>query len=423
MDSQPVQVQLGDVQKLEVVPEQEREERDSGYEDFDALDNEPEDSDMEGSIMHRPRPKKAVKAPVVPQRSDKRASKLLESVLLELKTLDGTVPAKDAEQSSIVSDPHELYLSSEEDVSLSDYEDSDSLVDFEPSEADESQPASRASSRRSQEDTARAVSLTIITKPQIIQVNIPRPASQNRHSTTLENHTAPMTNTTTSYISTHNPRRSAPLTLYPTSHRLSLASTTSNPLTYHSNQSVNSSSPRKSSKLNLSTLVTSAKNSFLASDPFASPSQAQANENEELESPITPKTPTSMAAAAFKKSLSRSINKRNPSMSKLSRAYKEAANQRESMRLARELAQEESKALRERIVLQRAETMPATTDAGGSMRYKDIMKAAGEVVRSPTSPVRERERQRTMSMGHKVSLSVGLARRKSVKGRGDRYLA
>ena len=417
MAEQPEQVQLEpEHHKIDLVivsEREEREEKDSGYEDFDALDDDCEDldSDMDGSIIHRPRPKKAVKPPAVPQRSDKRASRILESVLLELKTLDGTLPAKDAEQLSIVSDPHELYLSSEEDASLSDYDDSNSLIDFAPTEDGASQPTSRASSRRSQEDTARVVSFTLVTKPQIIQIIIPPPASQiqKRHSTSLDTLTSTTTtHSTTSYIPS-NTRRPPPLMLHSTS-------PPSRSLTQRSGASLTSLPKRKPSKLNLSTLVSSAKNSFLASDPFALPSTQSYDDEEEAETPVTPKTPTSMAAAAFKKGLSRSMSKRKPSMPKLSKAY-DVAGQRESLRMTREAPLEEGGEANERRTVHRAETMPTAAEG---VRYSDITQAAGEVIRAPPNEGRDRK----TSMGHKMSLGMGmgLGRKKSVKGRGERYM-
>jgi hypothetical protein len=131
--------------------EEVREEKalDNGFEDFEEYDqDECVDSDMEGSIIHRGRPKKLVKPPALPQRSEKRASRLLENVMLELQNLGGSTQ-KEGDKISIVqeSDPHELYLSSEEDASLSDDYD-DSLTDFEEGTSSEVPEATRASSSR-----------------------------------------------------------------------------------------------------------------------------------------------------------------------------------------------------------------------------------------------------------------------------------
>jgi hypothetical protein len=426
-DPSMVQVHLEDQdQKIDLT--KERDEQDSGYEAFDAFEQEePVDSDMEGSILNRPRPKKAIKPPAVPQRSDKRASKILENVLLELKSMDGTVSTKEAEQQSIVSDPHELYLSSEEDASLSDdYEDTESLVDFEGSptvDGEESKPSSRASSRRSQEDTARVVSFTLVTKPQIIQIDIPPTAAQKRHSMNLEALTSSLSHTSASPKST---RRPTPLKLYPSSiRRMSISSTTSNPLMHHSNQSLTSLPPRKSSKLsNLSNIMTNAKNSFLSTDPFATDSPSPNNDDGQ-ETPLTPKTPTSVAAAAWKKSLSRTMSKaRKPSMPKLSLAYTQGVVSQRDLRLARELAAEEARELEketeDRAQIKRPQTMPVpssetpTTPNDGPVRYQDIMKNVIRAPPPPPSPAKERK----MSISSKMGL--GLGRKKSVKGRVER---
>jgi hypothetical protein len=427
-DPAVVQVQL-EAQprpKIDLISEEkEREEQqDSGYEDFD-LDEEPEDSDMEGSFMHRPRPKKPAKPPAIPQRSDKRASKILENAFLELKSLDGTVSAKkDVEQQSIVtsshqSDPHELYLSSEEDASLSDdCEDTESLVDFAASpteDGEDSKPSSRASSRKSQEDTARVVSFTIVKKSEIIQIRIPpTTSSQNRHSTNLETLTSQLTKSESSYVAR---RRPTLLKLYPSSTpRLSISSGSTS-LTQHSNHSLTSLPPRKSSKLsNLSSLMTTAKNSFLASDPFAT---QYPQKEEDEETPVTPKTPTSIATAAWKKTLSRGIGRaRKPSMPKLSLAYTAGVVSHRDSKLAMELAAEEireyDREKEARASVERLQTMPLQAGAGEEkVRYEDIIKRAGEVIKAPqpSSPVKDR----------KMSMSWGLARKKSVKGRGDRY--
>ena len=422
-DPATVQVHLEAEDQKKVDLTKDGSEQDSGYEDFDAFEHqEPVDSDMEGSILDRPRPKKAAKAPVVPQRSDKRASKILENVLLELQSLDGSLSAKEAEQQSIVSDPHELYLSSEEDASLSDdYEDSESLVDFEASpveDGQESKPSSRASSRRSQEDTARVVSFTLVTKPQIVQIDIPPTAAQRRHSMNLEALTASLSqaNVNANADAIPKSRRPTPLKLYPSSlRRMSISSTTTmssilNPtlnsrtLTHHhSNASLTSLSlpPRKSSKLaNLTSIVTrGAKNSFLATDPFASPSvftppdSAEAYADADAEEQETPKSP-------WRKSLSRTMSKaRKPSVSKLSAAYAQR-----DLRLARELAHEEVMELereRERSApVSPASPVPAPVPARERERG-------------------ERERKMSISLSGKMA-GLGMGRKKSVKAGRER---
>ncbi|KAK0123940.1 hypothetical protein ONS95_008930 [Cadophora gregata] len=325
------------------------------FEEFDQ--DECLDSDMEGSILHRPRPKKVVKTPVLPQRSEKRTSKILDNVLLELKNINGSL-AKENDISRLdQEDPHELYLSSEEDASLSDdYEDTDSLLDFEEtySEDENGGSSSRASSRRSEEITATAVSFMVV-KPHIVEIHIP------------SNHTAPVTpadekpdsmDAALPTITTKAPspapqvrpamRRPPPLNLH-NARPMSMATTSSYiPSTYTPAMTTNASmvnlsttgsvfnSARKSSRL--ASLVTSTKaslsartssfsasstHSFLDSDPFA---QSSTHTNPPLTptdmyTPITPKTPTSQSA--WKKSISRTLSKaaRKPSLQKINLAY------------------------------------------------------------------------------------------------------
>lgn len=364
-------------------PQTEQKDQDSGYEDleFHSFDEEDEcvDSDMEGSILHRPRPKKGIKAaPALPQRSEKRTSKILENVMLELKNLEVKKEDKDIQVPAVEeSDPHELYLSSEEDGSLSD-DYGDCLSDLENSETamEGRAGSSRASSRKSQEITATAISFQVVGRPQLVEIIVPNNSPQsarNRLSMNLDSLAAFSKNP---FDGIEPPKRSllrrpAPLNLRDSalrdSRRMSTASTSSHssiaplqapttstcyipsassyiPLTPTRTtstttvSSIPAHSARKSSRLaSLSALVTQTKNSFqtaagvsatnshpfLASDPFASPSHPYEDE------PVTPKTPTSMASAAaasawkmgkggFQRTLSKA---RKSSMPKISLAY------------------------------------------------------------------------------------------------------
>jgi len=398
-----------------------KQERDSGYEDFEEVDDEFVDSDMEGSILHRPRPKKTLKAPALPQRSDKRASKILENVMFELKSLDGSTPSKEAEQKLRVSDPHELYLSSEEDASLSDeYSDTESLVDFSPVDEAEAQsaPSSRGSSRRSQEDTARLVSFTSVGKPQLVEIFVTTPVK--RQSIVIDSD-----HQVSSLPKAHRP---APLKLYPSAlRRLSISSTRSFSTSYisgtHPNQSTPSLTtlpPRKSSKLasNISSLVTSTKHAFLNSDPFPA---NEANEivtpaeSETNTTPSTPKTPVSMAASAWKTGLSRTLSKaRKPSLPKLSLAYTTGVvPTRKGLGISVDGDEvdrlEELDPWKQR---QRAATTPQAPNEI-PVRYEDIMK---NVIRAPPPAPYSPTKERKLSLGMR-----GLSRRKSIRGK-DRYL-
>ncbi|CAG8961400.1 hypothetical protein HYFRA_00013348 [Hymenoscyphus fraxineus] len=305
------------------------------------------ESDMEGSAPQA-RPKKAPRVPALPARSDRRASSMLKDVMLELHNLDGS-EGKDIEEVSVVEekDPHELYLSSEEDASLSDFEDSESLVDFEPMEeaeimeAELKAPGSRGSSRKSQEVTARAVSFTMV-KPMIIDITPATNASPPRPTTSAfesSSRSRPQ-----SYfgpkpvqIRSESPtrpaaRRPSPLKLHTSSIRRMSISSFSSLTQSSSGSSSNLTTPitkqndkRKSTRMaNLASLVTHSlqhkpsSHSFLATDPYPTPEASPAFPPQEFRSD-TPRTPTSAAAAAFKKGLTRSLHAaRKPSLPKLS---------------------------------------------------------------------------------------------------------
>ncbi|KAG4437211.1 hypothetical protein IFR05_007300 [Cadophora sp. M221] len=352
------------VRAAELDQDQDRCHRRFDEEDFgDFEQDECLDSDMEGSILHRPRPKKVVKAPVLPKRSEKRTSRILDNVLLELQKIDASRTKQEDLSRLDQEDPHELYLSSEEDASLSDdYEDSDSLLDFEEtySEDENGGPStSRASSRRSQEITATVVSFMIV-KPHIIEIHIP--SNHTAPATPAEEKPDSMDALPTITMKAASPpaasqlrpamRRPPPLNLQ-NARPMSMATTSSYiPSTYTPAMPTNSSMvnlsstgshpARKSSRL--ASLVTSTKaslsarstsfsssmsvsatstHSFLDSDPFAQP----ANHSNppltptDLYTPITPKTPTSQSSA-WKKSLTRTLSKaRKPSLQKINAAY------------------------------------------------------------------------------------------------------
>lgn len=414
-----------------------KENKDSGYEDFEEFGGAEafEDSDMEGSVLHRPRPKKPVKAPALPQRSDKRASKMLENVMLELKNLDVS-KSKEGDQQSILEDPHELYLSSEEDASLSDdYE--DSLIEFDTTGTNETERAtsssSTASSRKPQEVTARVVSFTLVSKPQIIDIYIPSP-SQKRHSLALSQ--------TTSTQSKPTPRRPSPLKLYPSSiRRMSISSVAS--ISTHNSSAPTAASreefpSRKSRNFasNLTNLVTGTKSSlqslaqhnhsFLNSDPFPAQEANEDTQQDENGTPITPRTPTSMTAAAWKRGFNRTLSKaRKTSMPKLNLAYTAGvvtSRNSSKFNLAAATASvadlgsvnngREKEESEERKPIRRSVTMPIppTTPHEGPLRYEDIMK---NVIRAPPPPpLASPKERRSGGLG-----MMGLGRKKSVKGK------
>jgi hypothetical protein len=439
----------------------EEKDQDSGYEDFEEFDeDECVDSDMEGSVMNRGRPKKPVKAPALPQRSDKRVSRLLENVMLELQSLDGSTQKQPDKVSTIKeSDPHELYLSSEEDASFSDdYDDSSS--EYEGMTVEEAETArassSRASSRKSEEDTARVVSFTMVGKPQNVDIFVPNTSpsrTQNRHPLNLE--TLASFNTTSTPSALKSTRRPTPLNLYPAIRRMSISSITSLHLSPTSTTTTKTHPyaasttnltlpstlpPRKASRLasNLTSLVTNTKNSFqsashsfLNSDPLASFSSTSDPLNahpyhKNREEEEMPKTPASVAAAALKKGFSKTMSKaRRPSMPKLSLAYtagvvtpRPNSNVSSSkINLARpaeekeenvssEPDEAEQKAIPMASSLSQNSSFSSTmADEKAPVRYEDIMRSAGDVIRSPTIP--SPKERRAMMFGRLVRSHSG----------------
>ncbi|KUJ17315.1 uncharacterized protein LY89DRAFT_50810 [Mollisia scopiformis] len=461
--------------------EGQEKDKDSGYEDFQEFDEEDEclDSDMEGSIIHRGRPKKAVRAPAIPARNERRASKILENVMLELQTLDGK-EAKDTDSRSMVpeSDPHESYLSSEEDASLSDdYDDLESLSGTASPSAEDAdneegrESFSRGSRRKSQEDTARVVSFICVGKPQIVDIfissNHASPIERGngsipkRHSMNLEALTA-LTQTQSSSPAKSS-RRPTPLKLYPNSiRRMSISSITSSHTsnssynqpapTNASNTNLSSLPPRKSSRLalNINSLITSTKttlqksvsasaavpsHSFLTSDPFSTTAS-----NEDTQ-PTTPKTPTSIAAAAWKRGLSKTLTKaRKPSMPKLYTAYTNSSSASispdkkristahsnlSSNNLARIISEsipdaetrsrssvyssassQRDPAVEPVVEVKRSSTMPVLTSPTTSTSYIPPVVQKPPPIPASTTPV---------SAGGRRSFSLGLGRKKSVK--------
>lgn len=379
-----------------------RDQKHRTYEDFgNYQEDECMDSDMEGSIIHRPRSKKPTRTPSLPQRSEKRASKMLDDAM---KSLDGS-QQKDLDKTSMVqeSDPHELYLSSEEDASLSDYDDSlfdldldldIEAIDQEVEEKGEQQSTSRPSSRKGH---ARAVSITSV-KPQIITIvsssssttTSPTKTRSSMDLETLASNSAPS--------SSPDPEKqieqqASPLKRRSMSiHRMSVSSIAS--LAHSSSSSSNSAHmnqsftlpPRKSSRLaaitslivgtNKNTLSTSPSHAFLNTDPFAIPQSEP-----EADTPTTPKTPVSV----FKKGLTRGLARRKPSMQRLSEIYAAQNSSHASLSLA-------------------PETAPETLKEYTPVRYEDIMKSAIRV--PPPQPMSPKGRTSSMFAGRRKSIGI-----------------
>ena len=442
------------------------DEQDSGYEDSNEQDDDCLDSDMEGSVMHRPRPKKRASQmtkeklpPAIPQRNERRASVMLDSMLLELHSLDGATN-KDMETNSILveENPLDAYLSSEEDASLSDdYEDSLLDTDMEDSnESGEGTPVSRPASRRSQEDTATIISFTMVGKPQIVEIVIHSPIERKRHTVDFESLASP--NSRSSKLKS---RRPSPLKLFPQeqNRRASIASPgfTPSPVPSHSTSYISPSygsarptssssaitnTPRKSSRLaslksslsyhntlmnNAGSVLTTTpsfsamptpqsqpQHAFLNMDPF----EAQHYHSPTEERIPVPKTPIGMTSAAWKNvlskgSLSRTLSKaRKPSMPKLNMAYKESNNASNTNLSMMSTNSEEQTP---RTLQRRSATMPVLMNGNGehsrpstssttSSQRRQFEDLAKKVVRAPPPPPEPKQSSFRMTLSRKKSV-------------------
>ncbi|KAK6580893.1 hypothetical protein PZA11_006381 [Diplocarpon coronariae] len=431
------------------------------------------ESDMESPPSRATAPAStAGKAPALPSRSLRRTSTMLDNVMLELETMAGERPTEAkspplAQLEEEEHDPHELYLSSEEDASLSgDYDDPGFLLDFDAScgSEDESGPsaaASRASSR-SREVTATVVNFTVVGRPQIVDITIPAsqpspsPRPPGRLSAPVMPAGAPARPGT---------RRPPPLNLHQ-ARPTSVATTTGHfgsasytpALHTHSSMvslpSCSSSHPaatpyphRKSSRLAAIVMAMTSKNTlsapstasstpaaaahpFLDSDPFATPGHADPPLTPSgVDAAGAPRTPTA-AAAHWKKSLSRTLSKaRKPSLHKLNSAYNTllasatTAGPATLPTLTRVTSHPEP--LTPRLLepnapspdresdtaVRRAETVPVTpSPREAPADVRDGMRGAGRV--PPPIPDAARPRPRE---GRK-SFSLAVGRRKSIKG-------
>ncbi|CCD53230.1 hypothetical protein BofuT4_P122490.1 [Botrytis cinerea T4] len=471
----PLMKNLFPSRELEIERPNSRASQPSNFATFEYDDDSNLESEMEATLMSRPRPKKKPsmpKVPTIPQRNSKRTSKMMNNVVSELKCLDGFEATKEVveEKEPETSDPHELYLSSEEDASLSD---TDSLVDFEatpPSDYD----ASRSSSRASAQVTARVVSFTLVSRPRVIE--IPRPSSfhsnptsrnispvadyQIRHSVADIASLAPLP-------SPHPPRRSSRQNspLRNSARRLSISSlgSLSKLNTNHPNAS-SATLSQQPSKLNSSTTFlqptsaasnSSPQHAFLSSDPFPSPIPSPQTEalpvlpepeqSFQARRPKSmhherPKTPNSLMEGL--QGLTRSFTKKRPSMPKLNLSYTASSvppahsntsksslthsnASKTSLLTVEERTPRDSKfgnmkrsstaplyVHEEKEKTRKARETQSAIDERAPVRYEDIMKNAIREAppKTPSTP------QSTSSPGLKGWMGMGMGnRRKSVR--------
>lgn len=217
-------------------------------------------------------PQPEEQAPVLPQKSALRASRLLDN-LVGLKL---TMP----DPPSFTQTPHDEYMSSEEDASST----AGDFSDFEyDSSSDDVCPSPAKEGRRSHEVTARVVSVIFSGKPSVVDV------PQNRRSispTSFETRQSIMDLATQSEVK----RR-----------RMSVASTSSDSVS--TKPARVSHPPRSSSMQPLAThnTIKKAKPAFLQIDPYANGSvysldvlQEPKEAEQEDDRPKTPRTPTKM---------------------------------------------------------------------------------------------------------------------------------
>lgn len=216
-------------------------------------------------------------APVLPQKSALRASRLLDN-LVGLKL---TMP----DPPSFTQTPHDEYMSSEEDASST----AGDFSDFEYDSSSDDVCPSPAKERRSHEVTARVVSVIFSGKPSVVDVPQNRrsisPTSFERRQSIMDLATQTLTQE-----DTETKRR-----------RMSVTSTSSDSVSTKPARTAHP--PRSSSMQPIAThnTIKKTKPAFLQIDPYANGSvysldvlQEPKEVEQEDDRPRTPKTPTKM---------------------------------------------------------------------------------------------------------------------------------
>lgn len=180
----------------------------------DANEGEENGNMTDTSMLHRPRPKKAQRLELVTQKGSRRTSETLDALAAELHALEISHDPQQRPQ-SILSDPYESYVSSEEDASehTDDYDESLELG------SDTQSIVSQASRRGSQQDTARAVSMIFAGKPHIVDIYHTRSLSADGTSTSSSRRPPPLrldSKSSGSSKSSSSPTRSTSMPLMPT---------------------------------------------------------------------------------------------------------------------------------------------------------------------------------------------------------------
>lgn len=323
------------------------------YSDFEEGDEN--DVDMDGnSILHRPRPKKTV--PDLPVKSRMRASRILEDLTIQLQSLEQSA-LNDINKHSD-EDPHEHYLSSEEEASESADDYDESII-----ELDSDRPtSSRASSRHSHEDVARVVSFMFVGKPMLVEITLEKPKA-------------------TAHLQRFSNKRPSPLRLTPSTSMTSLRSnrpTTSRTSSLGAPTNVMSGSSTSFIKPKISVSTLAGKASFLSYDPYPAaeakemsfPSPSKNDSSSEKHSKDT--TSSTKDSWKLNRRFSISSKHRKPSISNLSHL-----NTMSTVTLPVQSSLN--------LIATHTSRNDADTKRGssGSFTYEDIMRS---ISRAPSSP-------------------------------------
>ncbi|KAH8805939.1 hypothetical protein F5884DRAFT_465791 [Xylogone sp. PMI_703] len=386
---EPVTVEQSDTEGMD----------DMSYESRDSTMEEPNDK-MEASL----------KAPGLALGSEKRVSVLLEGVMMDLQNID--VPgneesevAKRLSMVSMASNPHDMYLSSEEDASESADEDDGSLLEFDGN----GEPVSPAMSRRSQEATARVVSITLVTKPQIVEISTHSNHSCRGHS--AQSSIDSTTQRLDPVVSRRRSNRSSSLSI---SRRYSIASTISSLISSQAPTSASAHPPRKSSKLAGLPSLTRQTQPMLANDPFSAPDPADRSYpplipewDRSFDAPERAQTSLSRPTSAWKRGVKTLSRARYPSMPKMNLAYKTGATIAGDLRAARAAAKEErEEMIKENEVAQAPRPISAVpVEKVGPVRYEDILRTAIKAPSPPPPPPPSRGLKASIFGGKRKSLN------------------
>ncbi|KAI5917567.1 hypothetical protein F4810DRAFT_695899 [Camillea tinctor] len=330
-----------------------------------------------------------IEPPAIPQRNSLRASKLLDSL-----KLDSIETATQSLNSS-----HDVYLSSEEEASTSAGEFSDDDFDSDSEYSGESSPR-----RRSQEDTARAVTVVFVGKPCLVDL----PSSR---------------------------RPTTPVRKRPQSNIFERSSTSSASSSLDTG-ALENHRPRQSSLASIHTDLSKGAPSFLTQDPFPTSNYKLDSQNKDP-IPSGPRTPRSSTALhRFQKSISlarkrsRSNLKATVSSDNLAQLASAAAGAK-NLRLSLNTSSPPTAAAEELEPPVKSEAPPSATTTTTNITatsstttlvpqsprtYNEILRAARKNAQPPPSPSAQAMSPMSPATAKKGILSgLNINRRRSVR--------